>query len=257
MGGNGSTARKVSFELDEEEKVTVIEGVKLSEDVLSRMRDAQGSYSTNTMPTKQDNHKTSSLKSPSPSATELQEEIRRNFENQQALVQEQLAALAQRDRDTARSVGLDGLSPSLIVEKEKAREEQEKAKLLARQLERKEQELASISSFYKDQIEILEKKNLEAYKQTAEEYNQAATKAEAHIRPRQTASVCTELQAKVLQCYKENPQQTLHCSSLAKQYMTCVQQARKDRKQNLKEISTGASWRCITRFGSSLLHFLY
>ncbi|XP_019736947.1 coiled-coil-helix-coiled-coil-helix domain containing 6b isoform X2 [Hippocampus comes] len=227
MGGNGSTARKVSFELDEEEKVTVIEGVKLSEDVLSRMRDAQGSCSTNTTPAKQDNHKTSSLKSPGPSATELQEEIRRNFENQQALVQKQLAALAQRDRDTASSVGLDGLSPSLIVEKEKAREEQEKSKLLARQLERKEQELASISSFYKDQLEILEKKNLEAYKQTAEEYNQAATKAEAHIRPRQTASVCTELQAKVLQCYRENPQQTLHCSSLAKQYMTCVQQARK------------------------------
>uniref|UniRef100_A0A3Q2YY70 Coiled-coil-helix-coiled-coil-helix domain containing 6b n=2 Tax=Hippocampus comes TaxID=109280 RepID=A0A3Q2YY70_HIPCM len=226
MGGNGSTARKVSFELDEEEKVTVIEGVK-SEDVLSRMRDAQGSCSTNTTPAKQDNHKTSSLKSPGPSATELQEEIRRNFENQQALVQKQLAALAQRDRDTASSVGLDGLSPSLIVEKEKAREEQEKSKLLARQLERKEQELASISSFYKDQLEILEKKNLEAYKQTAEEYNQAATKAEAHIRPRQTASVCTELQAKVLQCYRENPQQTLHCSSLAKQYMTCVQQARK------------------------------
>lgn len=46
-------------------------------------------------------------------------------------------------------------------------------------------------------------------------------------RPRQTASVCSELQAKVLQCYRENPQQTLHCSSLARQYMTCVQQAKK------------------------------
>lgn len=45
-------------------------------------------------------------------------------------------------------------------------------------------------------------------------------------RPRQTASLCTELQAKVLQCYRENPQQTLHCSSLAKQYMACVQQAK-------------------------------
>lgn len=45
-------------------------------------------------------------------------------------MQEQLAALAQRDRDTASLKGLDGLSPSLIIEKEKAREEQEKAKLL-------------------------------------------------------------------------------------------------------------------------------
>ncbi|XP_061641376.1 MICOS complex subunit mic25a-like isoform X4 [Phyllopteryx taeniolatus] len=227
MGGNGSTARKVSFGLDEEEKVTVIEGVKLSDDVLRRMRDTQGSCSSVSPPPKQDHHKTSILKSSIPSATELQEEIRRNFENQQALVQEQLARLAQRDRETAIAVGLDDLSPSLIIEKEKAWEEQEKAKILARQLERKEQELSSISSFYKDQLDILEKKNLDTYQQTAEQYNQAATKAEAHIRPRQTVAVCTELQAKVLQCYRENPQQTLHCSSLAKQYMTCVQQAKK------------------------------
>lgn len=45
-------------------------------------------------------------------------------------------------------------------------------------------------------------------------------------------SVCTDLQTKVLQCYRENPQQTLHCSSLAKQYMTCVQQAKKVGKDN-------------------------
>ncbi|XP_054641632.1 MICOS complex subunit mic25a-like isoform X2 [Dunckerocampus dactyliophorus] len=235
MGGNGSAARKVSFGLDEEEKVTVIEGVKLSEDVLRRMRDAQGSGSSKKPLSQQDSHKTSSLKSPRASTTEVQEEIRRNFENQQALVEEQLARLAQRERETAATVGLDDLSPSLIIEKGKAWEEHEKAKMLpadldawARQLERKEQELASISSFYKDQLEILEKKNLDTYQQTADQYNQAATKAEAKVRPRHTASVCTELEAKVLQCYRENPQQTLHCSSLAKQYMTCVQQAKKN-----------------------------
>ncbi|XP_061689635.1 MICOS complex subunit mic25a-like isoform X4 [Syngnathoides biaculeatus] len=199
MGGNGSTARKVSFGLDEEEKVTVIEGVKLSDDVLRRMRETQGSCSSMSPPAKQDHHKTSSLKPSSPSTTGLQEEIRRNFENQQTLVQEQVARLAQRDRETGIAVGLDDLSPSLIVAKEKAWEEQEKAKIL----------------------------NLDTYQQTAEQYNQAATKAEAHIRPWQTVSVCSELQAKVLQCYRENPQQTLLCSSLAKQYMTCVQQAKK------------------------------
>nr|XP_057910581.1 coiled-coil-helix-coiled-coil-helix domain containing 6b isoform X3 [Doryrhamphus excisus] len=234
MGGNGSAARKVSFGLDEDEKVTVIEGVKLSEEVLRRMRDAQGSGSSKKPPSQQDGNKTSSLKSPRASTTEVQEEIRRNFENQQALVQDQLARLAQRERETAATVGLDDLSPALIIEKGKAWEEHEKAKMLpadldawARQLERKEQELASISSFYKDQLEILEKKNLDSYQQTADQYDQAATKAEAKIRPRQTASVCTELETKVLQCYRDNPQQTLHCSSLAKQYMTCVQQAKK------------------------------
>ncbi|XP_040888900.1 MICOS complex subunit mic25a-like [Toxotes jaculatrix] len=230
MGGNGSTARKVSFGLDEDEKVTVIEGVKLSEDVLRRMRESEGSDRAKPPP---DSRKLPPSPKPTgPSATEIQKELRKDFERQQALVQEQLARLAQRERETSAATGQDELMPSLIIEKGKAREEQEKAKILAKQLERKEKELASISSFYKEQLEILEKKNFENYKEAAEQYNQAATRAEAHIRPRQTASVCTELQAKVLQCYRENPQQTLHCSGLAKQYMNCVQQAKKSSLTN-------------------------
>uniref|UniRef100_A0A3Q1EF30 Coiled-coil-helix-coiled-coil-helix domain containing 6b n=1 Tax=Acanthochromis polyacanthus TaxID=80966 RepID=A0A3Q1EF30_9TELE len=233
MGGNGSTTRKVSFGLDEDEKVTVIEGVKLSEDVLRRMRDSQGSDSTKTPPSPSDSRKSPPSPKPTgPSTSEIKEEMRKNFERQQALVQEELARLAQRERDAAAATGLDELTPALILERGKAHEEQEKAKILAKQLERKEKELTSISSFYKEQLETLEKKNLDNYKETAEQYNQAATKAEAHIRPRQTASLCTELQAKVLQCYRENPQQTLQCSSLAKQYMTCVQQAKKSALTN-------------------------
>ena len=46
-------------------------------------------------------------------------------------------------------------------------------------------------------------------------------------RPRQIGSVCSGLQSQVLQCYSDHPQQTLLCSSLARQYMSCVQQAKK------------------------------
>lgn len=234
MGGNSSTTRKVSFGLDEDEKVTVIEGVKLSEDVLRRMRDSEGSDSAKPpSPPPSDSHKpTSSPKPTEPSTSEIQEEIRKNFERQQALVQEQLAQLAKRERESAGTTGLDDLTPALIIEKGKVHEEHEKAKILAKKLESKEKELASISSFYKEQLEILEKKNLDGYNQMAEQYNEAATKAEAHIRPRQSVSLCTELQAKVLQCYRENPQQTLLCSSLAKQYMACVQQAKSSLKNH-------------------------
>lgn len=226
MGGNSSTARKVSFGLDEDEKVTVIEGVKLSDDVLQRMRDPP--VSDKPPPSTADSHKPAapSSKPTGPSTTEIQEEIRKNFERQQALVQEQLAKLAQRERESAKSKGPDELSPALLIEKGKTHEEQEKAKMLARQLERKEKDLSTLSSFYKEQLEMLEKKNVDNYKQTAEQYNQAATKAEALIRPRQTAALCADLQARVLRCYTENPQQTLHCSGLAKQYMSCVQQAK-------------------------------
>ncbi|XP_047202254.1 coiled-coil-helix-coiled-coil-helix domain containing 6b isoform X2 [Girardinichthys multiradiatus] len=233
MGGNGSKARNVSFGLDEEEKVTVVEGVKLSEDVLRRMRESQGSERVRPSSLAPDSHKTSpSVKPAEPSASETQEEIRKNYERQQALVQEQLAKLAQRERETAAVTDMDRTTPAVIMEKWRTHEEQEKAKLLAKRLEWKEQELATVSSFYKEQLEILEKKNFENYKQTAEQYCEAATKTEAWIRPRYTASLCTELQARVLECYRENPQQTLHCSSLAKQYMNCVQQAKKSTLTN-------------------------
>ncbi|XP_078104199.1 coiled-coil-helix-coiled-coil-helix domain containing 6b isoform X2 [Sander vitreus] len=233
MGGNGSTSKKVSFGLDENEKVTVIEGVTLSEDVLRRIKESQGSDSAKPPSSPPDSHQTPTTPKPTgPTTTEIQEEIRKSFEHQQALVQEQLARLAQKERETGATSGLYELTPALLIEKGKAHEEQQKAKILAKQLGKKEKELTSISSFYKEQLEILEKKNVDNYKQMAEQYNEAATKAEAYIRPRQTVSVCSELQAKVLQCYRENPQQTLHCSSLARQYMTCVQQAKKSSLTN-------------------------
>lgn len=45
-------------------------------------------------------------------------------------MQQQLARLAQRERETAATTGLDDLTPALIMEKGKAREEHEKAKIL-------------------------------------------------------------------------------------------------------------------------------
>ncbi|TNM88508.1 hypothetical protein fugu_004762 [Takifugu bimaculatus] len=133
MGGNGSTNRKVSFGMDEDEKVTVIEGVKLSADVLRRMRESEQADNTKSPSSVSDNQKDpSSAKPTGPSSTEIQEEIRKNFERQQSLVQEQLAKLAQRERESAAAKGLDELTPAFITEKQKAYREQENAKMLVR-----------------------------------------------------------------------------------------------------------------------------
>ncbi|KAM6980105.1 coiled-coil-helix-coiled-coil-helix domain containing 6b [Aplochiton taeniatus] len=236
MGGNGSTARKVSFGLDEEEKVTVIKGVKLSGDVLQRMQNTQDSESPKPQaPQSESPIPPPSQKPTGPTMAEVQEELRRKFEHEQALVHEQLARLAQKEREVAAAVvqhrappgGLEDLTPALTMERGRTHEEQVKNKALGRQLERKERELQQISAFYKEQLELLEKKNSDHYKETTEQYDQAATKAEAHVQLRPTASVCPELQAQVLRCYQENPHQTLHCSSLAKEYMTCIHTAKK------------------------------
>uniref|UniRef100_A0A8C7ZLW7 Coiled-coil-helix-coiled-coil-helix domain containing 6b n=1 Tax=Oryzias sinensis TaxID=183150 RepID=A0A8C7ZLW7_9TELE len=232
MGANGSSARNVSFGLDDDKKVTVIEGVRLSGDVRRRMREAQASGKPKPPSVPPEGQKPGAQPE-GVSTKEAQDEMRKNFEHQQALVQEQLAKLAQREKEVSAATGLKDSSAAAIMERGRAHHEQEKAKVLpadldawAKQLERKEAELATLSTFYKEQLEILEKKNLDEYKQAAEEYNQAASRAEAHLRPRRTEAFCTDLQAKVLQCYRENPQQTLLCSSLAKQYMSCVHQAK-------------------------------
>lgn len=46
------------------------------------------------------------------------------------MVQEQLAQLAQRERESAASTGIDEMTPALIIEKGRAHEEHEKAKKL-------------------------------------------------------------------------------------------------------------------------------
>lgn len=45
-------------------------------------------------------------------------------------MQEQLAQLAKRERESAGTTGLDDLTPALIIEKGKVHEEHEKAKIL-------------------------------------------------------------------------------------------------------------------------------
>ncbi|XP_043978331.1 coiled-coil-helix-coiled-coil-helix domain containing 6b isoform X2 [Gambusia affinis] len=240
MGGNGSKGRNVSFRVDEHEKVTVVEGVKLSENVLRRMRESPGSERAWPLTPAPDIQKTSpSSKSAETSSSQTQEEMRTNYERQQALVQEQLAKLNLRERETSAIKDKDKSRSPVYVEKWRTQEDNEKTKLLpadldawARLLERKDQELATIQSFYKEQLEMMEKKNLENYKQTAEEYFEAAAKTGERIRPRYIETMCTDLQTKVLQCYKENPKQTLHCSRLAKQYMNCVQQGKKSAVTN-------------------------
>ncbi|XP_076861458.1 coiled-coil-helix-coiled-coil-helix domain containing 3a isoform X2 [Brachyhypopomus gauderio] len=50
MGG-GSSTRRVSFESDENDNVTVVKGIRLSENVINRMREASGPQQTPSTPT--------------------------------------------------------------------------------------------------------------------------------------------------------------------------------------------------------------
>lgn len=49
----------------------------------------------------------------------------------------------------------------------------------------------------------------------------------AFHRSRSTDPVCLGLQAQILSCYRDNRDQTLRCSDLAKEYMRCIDAAKK------------------------------
>lgn len=234
MGSGESSTRKVSFGLDEDEKVQVLRGVKLSEDVLQRMKNAsQTSIGSRESPGPQPKPQTSTAHTPpskpqqssqyGPTTSDTREELKGRYEREKAIIQEELARIAQKEREAARQ----DITRAVQRERLHTFQESEKAKQLGKQLEKKEAELKALDAFYREQIAQLEKRNLDHFKSSAEQFHTAASRSEAILRRRSMTPVCTNLQAQILNCYRENGSQTLRCSDLAKEYMQCIDAAKK------------------------------
>ncbi|XP_039657419.1 MICOS complex subunit mic25a isoform X2 [Perca fluviatilis] len=246
MGSGESTTRKVSFGVDDEDRVRILRGVKLSEDVLQRMRGvaniapertspstsspqketgASRSASSSSRPQQSTQHQAqpSTQSGSSKPASDAKEEQRR-YERQQAVLKEELAKVAQREREAAR----EEMTKAVTQERQHKRQEAKNAKQLAQQLQKKDAQLKALDAFYKEQLAQLEKRTLERYEQSKDEFHQAASKTEENVRSRNTDPVCPGLQAQILSCYRENRDQTLTCSGLAKEYMQCINAAKKN-----------------------------
>lgn len=128
--------------------------------------------------------------------------------------------MAQREREE--------MSKTMSRERQQVRHEAEKAKQQAQQLQKKDSQLKALDAFYKEQLAQLEKRNLERFEQSKEQFHQAASKTEVNMRLRSTDPVCPGLQAQILSCYKGNREQTLKCADLAKEYMQCIDAAKKN-----------------------------
>uniref|UniRef100_A0A8C6YMB0 MIC25 protein n=1 Tax=Naja naja TaxID=35670 RepID=A0A8C6YMB0_NAJNA len=121
MGGSGSThgSRKVSFELDEQEQVRVLQGIRLSEDVVNRMKEKSQP--------KQDQL---SQEKPKVSTELLAYSciLPYRYEQEQAMVQEELLQLAKREKEAVS----ESLNAALQQERIGAREDKQKASQLVR-----------------------------------------------------------------------------------------------------------------------------
>ncbi|XP_028014883.1 MICOS complex subunit MIC19 [Eptesicus fuscus] len=219
MGGASST-RRVTFEADENENITVVKGIRLSENVIDRMKE--------TSPSGSKSHRYSGAYGASVSDEELKrrvaeelalEQAKKESENQKRLKQS-------KELDRERALANEQLTRAILRERISSEEDRSKAKHLARLLEEKDRVIKRQDAFYKEQLARLEERSSEFYKVTTEQYQKAAEEVEAKFKRYEVHPVCAELQTKILQCYRQNAQQTLSCSALASQYMRCVNQAK-------------------------------
>ncbi|XP_069592392.1 MICOS complex subunit MIC25 isoform X2 [Ranitomeya imitator] len=245
MGGTESSGRRVSFGLDEEERVRVLRGVRLSDDIINRMKELQRGEQHRTSRTNP-SHQTlppggqpesggkGSQRSSAGGAgqpTYAKDELYRRYEKEQAIIQEELARIAKREREAAQ----EQYSSAVLREKNYTNQERRRAEHLpadldewAKELQHKEEELKKLDAFHKEQLTSIEKKNLEIYKMTAEQFHTAATNAEFRVKKRSYDPVCMNLQSNILKCYTENRQELLNCSDLAREYRSCVREAQKN-----------------------------
>lgn len=79
---------------------------------------------------------------------------------------------------------------------------------------------------YQERIAALEGTNNDIHKITKEQFAQAVNEVESKFVDQTATPVCENWTKKVLQCYQDNPDYTLHCSQEVKQFSACVQRQR-------------------------------
>ncbi|XP_061908327.1 MICOS complex subunit mic25a isoform X1 [Entelurus aequoreus] len=195
MGSGESTTRKVSFGVDDEERVRILRGVKLSEDVLQRMKGVANmppphappstssqkdtgtsfSASSSTRPQQSPQQRAQSSAPPKTSKTTTKvKEEQRKYERQKSILKET-------------ETGKEEIIKAMTRERQQTRQDAEKTKQLVQELQKKELQLKALDAFYKEQVALLEKKNMEIYEQSKEQFHQAASKTESNVsqhRPR-------------------------------------------------------------------------
>nr|XP_033815453.1 MICOS complex subunit MIC19 isoform X2 [Geotrypetes seraphini] len=259
MGGSASS-RRVSFEADENDNVTVVKGIRLSDNVINRMKEPSAPVARPQSPS----HKSSGL---AVNEAELKmkiaeelalEQARRESEAQKRLEQdthyarEEIGRILEREKNAANEL----LTRALLREKKATEEERLKTKHLcsangtmeegkdnkgevergwqlqitrigkAKQLEEKHRILKKQDEYYKEQLARLEERSDQFYKLTTEQYQKAANDVETKFKRYEVHPICADLQDKILQCYQKNSQQSLSCSALANQYLHCVNSAK-------------------------------
>ncbi|KAJ8386079.1 hypothetical protein AAFF_G00177680 [Aldrovandia affinis] len=121
------------------------------------------------------------------------------------------------------------LKQAMLKDRSSAEDHQLRARFYAHQLEQREMRLRRQAALYREQVAKLEERGKKFYKVTTEMYHNASREFNAKLRRYEINPICADLQSQILMCYRENPGQTLSCSSLASLYLQCVRDARQNK----------------------------
>ncbi|NWX25585.1 MIC19 protein, partial [Notiomystis cincta] len=152
MGGGGST-RRVTFEADENENITVVKGVRLSDSVIDRMKEPSSPGGRQ--------HRGSGKVC---SCFFNDEELKKRIAEELALERARRDSEAQKRRlfgkllERERISSNEHLTRAILRERAATEEERQKAQRFARQLEEKDRELKKHDAYYKEQLARLEER---------------------------------------------------------------------------------------------------
>ncbi|XP_032125123.1 MICOS complex subunit MIC25 isoform X2 [Sapajus apella] len=189
MGSTESSeGRRVSFGVDEEERVRVLQGVRLSENVVNRMKEPSSpppAPASSTFGLPDGNlrapHKESTMPRSGSSGGQqpsgAKEGVKR-YEQEHAAVHDKLFQVAKKEREAATKHS----KASLPMGESSISHEEQKSVRLARELESREAELRRRDTFYKEQLGRIERKNAEMYKLSSQQFHEAASKMESTIK---------------------------------------------------------------------------
>ncbi|XP_032076431.1 MICOS complex subunit MIC19 [Thamnophis elegans] len=191
MGGGESVPRRVTFEADENDNITVVKGIRLSENVIERMKEP--SSPGGKTPKKLGSSSHTSIGGVGVNEEELKkriaeelafEQARREAEAQKRLkqnppsVQDEVAKALDRER----AASSEHLARAVLRERASAEEERMKSQLLAKQLQEKEKELKKHETYYKEQLNRLEERSSQFYKVTTEQYEKAVNEVKSRFK---------------------------------------------------------------------------
>ncbi|NXL65010.1 MIC19 protein, partial [Chordeiles acutipennis] len=176
MGGGGSSTRRVTFEADENENITVVKGVRLSDSLIDRMKE----------PSSPSGRPQSQQRSASGAVND--EELKKRIAEELALERARRDSEAQKRRlfgkllERERISSNEHLTRAILRERAATEEERQKAQRFAKQLEEKDRELKKHDAYYKEQLARLEERSAQFYKVTTEQYQKAADEVSARFK---------------------------------------------------------------------------